>query len=343
MSLSLELYNDYQCSLLVTGYVRLTTNKLIPVDICGICTHQLQTASNISTITMDKIEYLLLSHTIPCEHTSIFDNVTSKELNNYIKISHTIPCEHTSIFDNVAWKDDCKYISDNKLLKSLFPCLVWSCHFKWVFSDVLIDLAKDESTEHTNEVIFIKYLDTIIHLTKKGIDLKYKYMSQLITMYEHYYFDLYVLKAIKIELNIWNLNDNIQSVHFMKELQQCMNEKLRMLSSFDNSNFSVSLEEWNNNFSMKMNSLLKTIVIRNQTDIGQCINELNIIIEIIKVKYKLIQNQISTLWDTTLSHKILQYHKVNMATHEKIVDAVLEVLFVILRTILRLDTHIDAV
>ena len=120
-----------------------------------------------------------------------------------------------------------------------------------------------------------RYINIIIELSKIGINLKCKYMSRLIQMYEYYYFDLYILKFMQqIEDKYKGLFKDMteNKLNYMVN-----NDKLNLLS-----------KEWSHNNSIKMNCLLKIIKMEYDDEYENLMEELNGILDFVRVKYKII-------------------------------------------------------
>eukprot|EP01084_Bolivina_argentea_P103010 184543_1 len=285
MSDSLQLYNDYLCYLMIYGYTRTVIGKEMLRDICCVCINFINIPSNfIAELGYDigKIEYLLLNYTLP----NIIHRV--KTLNDILYSANgtrTYAYQNWKpVLDGKKWTKChfpliCK-IKDKTLLNSLSICLNWS----WMLRERHLNIGCYFKYDLCN-----KHLNVIIDIAKKGIALKYKYVCQLLSMYDYYYFDLYILKLIKQKLN------GIESKALMKALQQTVIQELNNSNvDFDGK---FDFEQWNNSNAMKMSSLLQTIPLIYTNNVEDVMKQLSNIADIIEIKYKIIESHLSTIID----------------------------------------------
>eukprot|EP01083_Nonionella_stella_P031311 85736_1 len=269
MSASIELYNNYLCDLLIHGYSHKHCQVLINRDISYVCSKYIYISSNLlpwvddysSDYKMTEVNYLLFNH----GHGSVPTPLGSSDL-ELIQLNKS----YSECLYAESGLEELKYnlgqIKDKKLLNAITLCVDWNRsknHLDWYrFKD------------------YDKYLNIAIDWSKKGIDLRCKYMSKLIAMYEYYYFDLYVLKFIKQTLNAED------STELINLLQMRINDEL-------NGNQGIDFDEWSNYNSMKMSSLTQIIIMEHEQNVDHLMCELDNILSFVRFKYKMIRARIT--------------------------------------------------
>eukprot|EP01084_Bolivina_argentea_P279407 477667_1 len=276
MSDSLEWYLAYKCRLLIYGYTQTYMDRLILDDLCNICVNYIGFPDNdIVDPNISKLEYLLFTemgkssmmvHTFHSFHSLLYNRRWLHLLNdNYV--------EHVSFY-GLQW------LKDKSLFESLSFCINWA----YCMREKIFPRGNDISDYQYNYEIVQIYLNVVINVIKKGIQLRYKYVLELISMYEYYYFDLYLLKRVfyvkeklnqtqyKSLINYWNTQ-----CHFGKEFCSCLN---------------VDFAKWSNKNSMKMSALLQVITIEYSDNINRLMCELDTIRDCIQIKYQIMQSRI---------------------------------------------------
>eukprot|EP01084_Bolivina_argentea_P117889 209273_1 len=184
MSASLERWYNYRCDLLFCGYARFIVHSDMIQDLIGLFIEYLYSPDgeipNCDDVTHDvifnKIEYLLLVNFFKSPKT-MYRTISFSVSNSFVSIS-----KYACLLPSNRWMVD--DINDKKLLTTLIRCI--TCSKNCIVSNVFDDSALCQM-----------YLNILINLSKNGVDLKYKFMKQLISMYECYYFDFYILRCIK--------------------------------------------------------------------------------------------------------------------------------------------------
>ena len=188
---------------------------------------------------------------------------------------------------------------NRKLLDALKQCVDTANYRNPLESEVMNMTFNNQWTEHSDYEQYNKYLDVIIDLSKKGMDLNCEYMSQLVEMYEHYYFDVYVAKCIK----------KTMTGHFPEALlcglQKNMNYHIRRLmgDSYGDSGdgfkiiYSVELDDWCNLFAMRMSGLMKVIEVEYKMEFEGLMEELDLMLDFVRMKYQIMEFRLIDMFE----------------------------------------------
>ena len=248
MAQSLTRYFQYKCHLLIHGYIRIHLNKILNNDLSNLFLDYIQYPDSViadmpqrgrfEINLLTPIQYLLLTEIFKSAAkppTSILTLLSYNELwlnlheNNYI--------ENIS-FIAIHW------LKDKTLFHSLSMCINWTLEQKqcpfWA------------PAHYDNNIEFL-YLQTVIKFCKKGIEIKYPLMLNLITMYEKYYFDQNIWQQLKAGL--YDKNN--------KKSKDELYEKILKIMVQRKSNFWMEcvtdFVEWNELDAMKLSTMIQVV------------------------------------------------------------------------------------
>eukprot|EP01084_Bolivina_argentea_P118556 210331_1 len=232
-------------------------------DICSICIKYVHIPCNIIPFQTNcpfntKLYYSLLSNVDIIDH--YYTKMTlfpSWYLHNWLSVYHGFHHGfHHGLFHSCL-----QQLKDNKLKHSLLLCAEFTLrHNKY-----------DNNSPYFAYEVYNAYLDIIIAICKKCINIKYNYISHLITMYECYYLDIYVYKVRPISELAVVLDQHSNEIRQMFKINLNLNENA-----------------WNNLNAMRMNSLLQSITIIHKKDIDSIMTEVDRILDFVRAKYQMI-------------------------------------------------------
>lgn len=274
MSDAIERYYDYQFGLLIDGFCRQNLQKDISVDICNLCRHYMLLPNN--DIIMDSEEntsnYNLLPNKI---EYMILEKLSQMIDDSRFKISNLIDEQthegHTWNIYKQKYEIDNENDKLDKLTKSMTTSvnLIWREKY-WSLTDQGIGQKK----------LYVIVCNIVIDLFTKGIEIRYPLISPLIEMYDKYYFDIYISQTMKKKMQ------HLKSQELVQWLKNWASDVLKERYTID-----IELDdEWNNDNSMKMSSMLQMANIEYKDDINELMNELYDIVDIIKIKHQRIRD-----------------------------------------------------
>ena len=297
MSDLIEKYNDYMWDSLVIGYARIYAHIEIDRDVCGVCLGYIDIECEFmgyreNVVTPKSIVTLISHATYPARFKD-----RCEEDNEYLYIMLNMKrvaamqadTSRIRIFDGV---------SDGDLLVGMGLCVAGDYHLGY-HEDI--------------DVIYIRYLNIIIDLCAKWMNIRCQYMAQLIELYEYYYFQIYTVEPVKIRIRNKLLpkgfheqavNDEWEKLQFGIKIDidhrglkdELGNEWVRYRDFF------IIQSKWTNQEAMKMSKLLQTIIIKYQLNVTELMDELDRTLEIVKAKYKMICLRVSRSIDKWSIH-----------------------------------------
>ena len=217
----IEEYNDYLCELLSQGYVRMIikhtqANNNIVTNICQLCamftsipcTMPITNTSIITNTTtnnnnngtiFDKTEYWMMTHLTTHKRRTLQQLFMPPNIRNVAWMRHNfLGCDQ--LYNKNEW--DLDFIKNESLSRSIYICCVWAYLLQSHFAEYNSLISEDvkQNMRYSKKDILVKVINAFIEISERMICIKYKYIPQLLAMYEFYYFDLYVLKIMKEKL-----------------------------------------------------------------------------------------------------------------------------------------------
>ena len=297
-----QVIDDYLCSCLIYGYSKshVGTSIIIDRDVCSICIKFLSIPYSASLVfptglIMDKIHITLLyKATTPHDwtsehqqnddlpfhctirgrdsefgddrmtsHVSDRDSIESKNVdkwNDLIMRENTIYPFHCSM----------QYIRDKKLLNAVLVFVGWKCgYINGYWGGFYCD------KYHPIYMEFDRYFNVIIDIFKLWFNMKYKYMVELIEMYEYYYWCTYVAKRVTTK-------------ELMDRLNMIWEKSVRF-------RFTEDTQTWNNNDQIIMSQLLQKIAVEYQQEVDVLMSDLDVMLDFVRTKYKMMATQIGDI------------------------------------------------
>ena len=166
MSACLDLHHDYLCDLLICGYTRNIAKAEIVKHHSYIITNYMLHPCNFQISNkgkMNKIEYLLLSHSLFSKHESIFDKIYNRwpRWNDQSPSWQSIiDAQSSELIDSYHWKrdigDKLDAMQDMKFKMSFAHCIEWTHRWKNAFN-----------LPNVNHI----YVNSVVKLYKKGLNI----------------------------------------------------------------------------------------------------------------------------------------------------------------------------
>ena len=199
MSDCIEFYNDYLCEVLIHGFLRrdgIDSQRVINRDVGSVCIKYIAYPFLIKSplhgwiveddkidvkIKISKVQTILLYHAIaPKLFMSAFNGSDFTNFDENITSWRRISAQK-------LYKFHCSMqcVSDTKLLSAM---------------SIIVQFESGKSTRYPrfydNYGRYDKYFSIIIDLCKRGMNVKCKYMHELIELYEFFYFQINVTDVI---------------------------------------------------------------------------------------------------------------------------------------------------